>query len=229
MSIWRPNYTFNTSTVTLENGTTSVEIGSSGGTGNISLPRIGNREVGVGYTITISDPNDYISGLTISPNPSDSGVFINGETSITTYIKGTTLKVSYEGFNNWILIANDPTGSIKTLGVVIDGAGSVISTGIKSDLLVPYNLRILSWQILADQTGNIQLDIWKDTYSNFPPTVLDSIVASAPPFITSGSKNQSGTLTGWSVNISKDDILRFYVTSASAIKKITLTIKAQLT
>lgn len=229
MSTWRPNYQFNTTTYTIEPGITSIEIsGSTGGTGTLTLPNVTAKEAGIGYTITISDPNNNISGLTIQPNPSDTSFKINGESSVVTYTKGIPIKLSYEGFDNWLLVSGDATDSIKTFGIVIDAGDSVITTGIKGDLVIPYNLRILSWQILADQSGSIQIDIWKDTYANFPPTSADSIVASAYPNISGAARNTSSTLTGWTTTINKNDILRFNVDSVLTIKRATLTLTAKI-
>src|SRR3990167_10364308 len=47
---------------------------------------------------------------------------------------------------------------------VIDGGGSVISTGIKGDLEIPFGCTITRATLVADQTGSIVIDIWKDTY-----------------------------------------------------------------
>jgi hypothetical protein len=230
MSIWRPNYQFNTTTYTIEPGITSVEItGATGGSGTLTLPSISTNEIGVGYTITISDFGSNINGLVIQPNPSDSGYKINGDNSVTTYISGTVLKVSYEGFSSWVLIAGDATDATKTFGIVIDAGDSVITTGIKGDLVIPYNLKILSWQILADQTGSIELDIWKDTYANFPPVVGDSIIGGGYPSISASNKNTSSSLGSWvTTEIQRNDILRFNVRSVSSIKRATFTLTAKI-
>lgn len=79
------------------------------------------------------------------------------------------------------------------------------------DVIVPFAGTITSVTLLADQSGSIAFDIWKDTYANFPPTVDDSIVASAPPTISSATKSQDTTLTGWTTAVAAGDILRFYV------------------
>jgi hypothetical protein len=114
------------------------------------------------------------------------------------------------------------TPSLATLTFVIDGGGSAITTGIKGDLEVPFNCAIARVTLLADQTGSIVIDIWKDTYANFPPTDADSITASAPPTISSAAKSQDATLTGWTTALAAGDILRFNVDSASAIQRVTV-------
>jgi hypothetical protein len=78
---------------------------------------------------------------------------------------------------------------------------------------------------VADQSGSIVVDIWKDTYANFPPTVADSITGSADPTITTATKGQSSTLTGWTTTITAGDILRFNVDSVTTIQRVTLALK----
>ena len=87
---------------------------------------------------------------------------------------------------------------------------------------------ITSWTLVADQTGSIVIDLWKDTYANFPPTVADSITGSAKPTLSSAVKNQSSTLTGWTTGVSSGDIIRFNVDSASTLTRITLSIQGTL-
>ena len=76
--------------------------------------------------------------------------------------------------------------------------------------------------LLADASGSIAVDIWKDTYANFPPTDADSITASAVPTITSATKSEDSTLTGWTTSITAGDILRFNVDSITTCKRVTL-------
>lgn len=108
--------------------------------------------------------------------------------------------------------------------VVIDGGGAAITTGIKGDLIVPYNCKIVGVTMLADQTGSIVVDIWNDTYANYPPTDADSITSSAVPTISSATKSTDTTLTGWTKDLEKGDVLRFNVDSASTVERLTLSL-----
>lgn len=105
---------------------------------------------------------------------------------------------------------------------VIDGGGAVITTGIKGDVMVPFACTINSATLLADQTGSIVVDVWKDTYANAPPTDADSITASAPPTLSSAVKSQDSTLTGWSKTLAAGDVLRFNVDSVSTVTRVSL-------
>lgn len=114
--------------------------------------------------------------------------------------------------------------------VVIDGGGATITTGVKGDLPpIAWKCDIVEWTILGDQSGSIVIDIWKDTYANFPPVVGDSITASAKPTVSGATKGQSSTLTGWTVALAAGDILRFNVDSVTSFQRVTLLLKLKRT
>ncbi|MDV2502682.1 MAG: hypothetical protein RX318_01855 [bacterium] len=119
----------------------------------------------------------------------------------------------------------DAVGNITAIGFIIDGGGSAITTGPKGDLRIPFGCTINRATALADQSGSIVVDIWKDTYANFPPTDADSITASAPVTISSATKSEDSTLTGWTTSISADDILRYNVDSVTSITRVTVSLK----
>lgn len=121
------------------------------------------------------------------------------------------------------------SGQIFTINFVISGGTSAITTGIKGDLVVDFGCTINSVTLLADQTGSIVVDIWKDTYGSYPPTAADSITASAKPTISSSNKSQDTTLTGWTTSISAGQILRFNVDSVATIQRCTVSLKVTRT
>lgn len=110
----------------------------------------------------------------------------------------------------------------KSIGITIDGGGSAITTGIKGDVSVPVAGTITAVRMLADQSGSIVVDIWKDTYANYPPTVADTITASAKPTISTTTKSEDTTLTGWTTSVAAGDTMRFNVDSATTITRVTL-------
>jgi hypothetical protein len=124
--------------------------------------------------------------------------------------------------------ATGPGSTTKTIGITIDGAGVDITNGIKGDVSVNYNMIVDSWTILSTQTGSIVIDVWKDTYSNYPPTVSSSITGSEKPTLSLQNKNQGLSLSTWTTSISEGDIIRFNVDSCSGIQKVTLQIKCLL-
>jgi len=119
-------------------------------------------------------------------------------------------------------------GEIRDLTFIIDGGGSAITTGQKGHLEIPFKCEIQQVTLLADQSGSIVIDIWKDTYANFPPTVADTITASAKPTLSSAQKYQNSTLTGWTKTINAGDILAFNVDSASTLTRVTISLKVKI-
>lgn len=119
--------------------------------------------------------------------------------------------------------------SIASVGITIDGGGSAITTGVKGYIEVPYGCTINRATLLADQSGSIVIDVWKDTYANYPPTVADTITASAKPTLSSAAKSQDSTLTGWTTAITAGDVLGFNVDSATTVTRVHLILKVTKT
>lgn len=117
--------------------------------------------------------------------------------------------------------------TLKTavIPILIDGGGSTITSGIKGWVAIPFACTINQLTMLADQIGSIVIDIWKDTYGNYPPTDADSITALAVPTISSAIKSQDSVLTGWNTSILDGDILYFNVDSATTIQKVLVSLK----
>jgi hypothetical protein len=109
-----------------------------------------------------------------------------------------------------------------TITFVIDGGGSAISTGVKGYLEIPFACTIDRQTMLLDQSSTTTLDIWKDTYANYPPVDADSITASAQPSTSATNKDQDATLTGWTTTITAGDILGFNVDANDNATTITI-------
>ena len=119
--------------------------------------------------------------------------------------------------------------AVISLNFVVDGGGSVLSTGVKGFLEIPFDMTITGVTLMADQAGSVVIDIWKDTYANFPPTVADTITASAKPTLSSAQKSKDTTLTGWTTSVTAGDILAFNVDSATTVQRLTVAITGKKT
>lgn len=124
--------------------------------------------------------------------------------------------------NTWAL----DDGTFAIVQQIGDGL-NVISTGVAGDVSVPFAATITGAYLFADTTGSLVVDVWKDTFANYPPTVADKITASAPPTISAATKSADTTLTGWTTSIAAGDCLRFNVDSVSSIKRATLILEAK--
>jgi hypothetical protein len=130
-----------------------------------------------------------------------------------------------------IVTADLPSNQIiAAITYVIDGGGSVPSTGVKGDLLIPFACTINSATLQADVSGSAVVDIWKKTYTpSSPPTVANTITAAALPTLTTAQSSQDATLTGWTTAIAANDMLRFNLNSVTTCTRITLTLKVTKT
>jgi len=119
---------------------------------------------------------------------------------------------------------NIATG-LRTIGLTIDGGGSAITTGVKGYIEVPYTGTITGWTILGDVSGSMVVDVWKDTYANYPPTVADTIAGSEKPTISAALTGQDLSLSTWTTSVTAGDIIGFNVDSCSTITRATLVIR----
>lgn len=115
----------------------------------------------------------------------------------------------------------------KTFGLTIDGGGTAITTGVKGDITIPFDCYVDSWYITADQVGSIVIDVWKDIFANFPPTVADSIAGTEKPTLSASAFNSDTNLTTWTTRrITSGDVIRFNVDSASTVTRVNLVFRA---
>lgn len=171
-----------------------------------------------GSSQPLDDELTAIAGLT---SAADKGIQFTGAGTAGTYDLTAAGKALLDDAD---AAAQRQTLQIRdgALNVVIDGAGSTITTGIKLDTVVPFDCVVTGWWALADQTGSIVIDIWKDSYANFPPTNVDTITGTEKPTISGAIKGQDTSLSTWTTSLSKGDILRFNVDSVTSIQRLAL-------
>ena len=75
---------------------------------------------------------------------------------------------------DWVPYTPEAITVTSAMAFVIDGGGATITTGVKGDLPpMPFAGTITGAALVADQTGSISVEVWKDTMANFPPTGAD--------------------------------------------------------
>lgn len=120
----------------------------------------------------------------------------------------------------------------RTINFVIDSGSAPLSSGIKGEMTLDVTGEIQSWTIIGDQDGQIQLDIGKVDYANFPN--FASICGTERPQlgdITSNSvqrKNTNTTISSWNKALNAGDLLQFEVVYAINIQRCMVSMKLAL-
>ncbi|HVY85366.1 MAG TPA: DUF2793 domain-containing protein [Caulobacterales bacterium] len=202
--------------------------GGGGGEAN-TASNVGSTGIGVfkqksGVDLQFKKLNAASSKLAIADDTTNSKIDIDVSPS-NIAISSLSGAGALAGKNSVAVSDLDTAAKTVAIAFVIDGGGSAIATGVKGNLMIPFDCTIASATLLADQSGSIVIDIWKDDYANYPPTSADSIVASAKPTLSSAAKSQDTTLTGWTTSISAGQTLRFNVDSATTVTRVTLLLK----
>jgi hypothetical protein len=150
----------------------------------------------------------------------------SGALLMTLYPKDYALLIQMGGL--WISFKAgfDPYFNIQ---VVLGDGLNVMTPGVKGDVEVPYNCEVVGWSIYegTGTAGTIVVDVWRDIYANFPPTVGDTITGSEKPALSAAVRNQDVSLTTWTKTLNKGDVLRFNVDSAATLKQVTVCLKCK--
>ena len=181
------------------------------GTDDDVLRASNNRSIAIGVWDEVPSPAAVWRGV---PFRTEGGTGV-ADTYPLCYWDGTTYRMTD-------LIAG--AASSRSYTFVANGMGSEISDGAIGDLYVWAPATITGVALLADQDGDIAFDLYKDTYANYAPTGLDSIVGASPPQISSGKQYLDTTLTGWTTSLSAGDTLRVVVDSCTTITRCTITL-----
>jgi hypothetical protein len=97
--------------------------------------------------------------------------------------------------------------------LIVDGGGATITTGIKHYAIeIPFGGTIVSWRLFADTNCTAEVDVWSDTYANYPPDVTDTIWSGTEPATSGGAKAEATGLSiavtagsVWRVNVNAND------------------------
>lgn len=101
------------------------------------------------------------------------------------------------------------------LGITVDGAGTVLTTGAKGFRYIEQDCTVTGWNVISDQTGSIIFDVKR---------AGTSITGTEKPTLATQTSNSDTTLTTWTTSLVAGDIIEFVVDSASTLTRATLTV-----
>lgn len=228
-------------TLTTNQGLTSLTDGfvvvarihvASGASPTLDVDSLGAKQIERVYGSNIEEGYLLAGGICafVYDGTADSWIVHNGVNAISASpdlaaieaLSGTTGALRKTAANTWAL----DDGTTDIVIARYDG-GEDITSGVLADVHVPFACTITGAYAFADQTGSAVIDLWKDSYANFPPTDADSITASAPITISSGVKTANTTLTGWTTSLDAGDIIRANIDSISSITRLTVAIRVK--
>lgn len=127
------------------------------------------------------------------------------------------------GANTWAL--DQGTFNIT---VMKDNVGATLPTGVIASYRVPVACTLTGWTLLADQSGSIVIDVWRDTLANYPPTNADTITNGHEMAISSATSAEDTDISDWTdVTLDAGDVLFFNVDSVTDITRITICLTAK--
>lgn len=112
-----------------------------------------------------------------------------------------------------------------------DGGGAVLQTTIDDAQLeeLPWDCTLIKWRLLeASKTpiaATATIDLYKDSYANYPPDASDSITGAGtkPNLAGPATKNEGTNFTSWATtSFTKGEVLRSSLTSVTLAKKLKL-------
>lgn len=196
-------------------------VGSISGNAGTATALATGRTIGITGDITYTSPSfdgsgNVTAGGTLATVNSNVGSFGSGTAIPNFTVNGKGLltaagSTAVTGLSNAIL---------RTVGITADGGGSAPTAGIKGYATIPYSGTITGYTIISDQSGSAVFDVWKR--NDAVPTIANTIVASAPPTLSSSQYVRSTTLTGWTTSVAANDVIGFNLNSASGLTRATL-------
>lgn len=142
---------------------------------------------------------------------------------------GTTVDISQMtpiltvGDNVIFYPTNFVVKTTRAIQFVIDGGGSVPTTGPWGQISIPYNCTIVSWTLTGDQSGSAVIDVLRGSFAAFP--TLTTIAGTDKPTLSSAQKNADSSLIGWgAVALNIGDELQINLNSVTTCTRLNLTI-----
>ncbi len=122
---------------------------------------------------------------------------------------------------------HDANLSKSSVSATFDGGGNVIVVGTTMTVVVPYSGTITGWQIFdttdTPVASSVVVNVWKDTYANYPPDVTDAIFSTKPTLTTQiNNQNLSPTFIGSGATVTAGDIIKFNIDSATLSLRCTV-------
>jgi hypothetical protein len=112
-----------------------------------------------------------------------------------------------------------------TITYPVDTPESLVGGETTDYYTIPHDLKIISWTMLSDVSGSVQVDVKTCSFESYPN--LTSICNGNLPHIMDGVKNRDLDVADWDEYIPQDSILMIQATSAVDIDRVTVILKCE--
>jgi hypothetical protein len=174
---------------------------------------LGGSGVGTVTSITatapiVVTPSPLVSTGVISINPAAFEVPLTFSQSVTRAVNTVTLtndsatpgNSKYYGTNSGGTRGyfSLPVAAAQTFSVtlVVDGSGSVMSSGTKNPIKIPYGGTLTGWLLIGSPSGSVTVDIFRAANGAGLP-VTSIVGAGTKPSLSSAVENSSTNFTSW--------------------------------
>lgn len=111
-------------------------------------------------------------------------------------------------------------GDYDTIGCVIGDGVSVVTSGSKLYRPIGHDCTIKAWEIVAQSSGSLVVDVKRGTYAGFP--TMSSIAGSQRPTLTAQQKNTLSNLSAWATGLQLGHWLEFTWGNGTSVKRCTV-------
>jgi hypothetical protein len=134
--------------------------------------------------------------------------------------KVTPLAALNAGSGGFVVDSIGAQNSFADVEFVIDGGGSAITTGAKGSIRIPWAATILTWSVIADQSGSIAVDILR---ANAAVPSVSMVGGGNKPTLSAAQLANAIAPSGWtSVVFAANDFITFSVSSAATVTRVTV-------
>lgn len=140
-----------------------------------------------------------------------------GVAGVSKIVAGAGVSITPVDGRGDVTINASATGGINedSFGIVVDGAGTVLTTGSKGVRYIPWDCTITGWDIRSDVSGSCVFNVKRASVS---------LAGTEKPTLSASSSNADLTLSTWTTSLLAGDVVEFEIESASTITRATLTI-----
>lgn len=134
----------------------------------------------------------------------------------------TTVQAAMETLDD--MVATSTNLRLMSINIMLADSAT-LTTGARAYVRIPADGVIQSYDLVGDISGDLKIDIWSDTYANWPPTNADSICGGVEPEITSALKDTNSSLGSWTTTVTEGDWWIINVDSCNTITHAALSVK----